>query len=943
MTETEDITGAKYLAVTTADQELNISFSKEDNVKNVVTILRDKNGGVLTFNRAFVSTISEEAAMLVPEGLQIDVKYVVFITSQNPERTKVLFGVNFGAELDLSKLPLIGDQLPKDLSVGVDEFELLLGSEGFSQQEVAALNTIIPPETVVLPQTIAAGANYSMRVQIGGQKEYMSLAAAEKTSGSETIEEQDSSATQPVDRYQTREVTQPGMTMWMRVNKSFGPLTIKRAGGRFHDAKLHLMLDTQLKMGPITLTLEGLSAGSTIATFSPEFNLDGIGLSYEKAPIKISGSFLRHVDVAKDSKNESFSGAAIIKTASLTLSALGAYNDNDLDGTPSVFVYGVVNRAIGVGPPWFNVTGMSAGFGYNRTIKVPKVEQVHEFPLVRVAMRNSYGTDPMTVLGKMKKYIPSSPGKICLALGVRFNTFKLIESFALLLLNLTGKLKLDVIGMSTLKLPAKAKKPLAEIEIAYKANYDFDEHVLRVNGVLTPSSYVIDKKCRLTGSFAFYSWTEGDHAGDFVFSMGGYHPSFEKPAHYPTVPRLGLYWKINKYLTIKGNMYCAMVPSGMMAGGRLEALFKIKKEKKFELKVLGKKVAGVSLSGEVKAAFVAGADFIIAWLPYAYEAEMKVGVGIKVKFKGTAYVDLGVKTVKKSVHKSFDINLSTGLTLWGPEFAGVAHVDWKIVSFDIKFGDQKKPEKKSLSWNEFKEAFLPPADQMLTIAFEDGLIKTVEKTEDGLSKTISIVNPAELVISTNSTIPLTESSVVDKDGNSITLTGKSFGIASMDIPEVPESKQTIQILDVDNGDVDVSDQFILARLLKNAPKALWGSSFNAKPGKNHLVTGMLMGFRITPKPKKKSEVTEDKEVSDFSYDVEQKPDAFAWEASLSLTYDTGTDDQRRTILQGVNNQTETNQRKNILNALGLADLTSLDRISEDTTAAFLRAPEVVSI
>ena len=49
---------------------------------------------------------------------------------------------------------------------------------------------------------------------------------------------------------------------------------------------------------------------------------------------------------------------------------------------------------------------------------------------------------------------------------------------------------------------------------------------------------------RLTGGFAFALWWKGPLAGQFVLTMGGYHPDFHRDG-YPDVPRLGLVWRIS--------------------------------------------------------------------------------------------------------------------------------------------------------------------------------------------------------------------------------------------------------------------------------------------------------------------------------------------------------------------------------------------------------------
>ena len=1031
---TEIINNVDYLVDFADKHELDVSLAKQGTSKLFVCTLHRKDGEPILFNKAFVQAISTNTAEFLPEGLEIEVKDVVFATSKNLGTSKLIFAMSFGKELSLAKLPFIGDKFPKDQMMGVDGFQFIVSSADCAEWEVQAINQLLAEDTMALPKVLSVGMNFSADVQISGMKERLCLAATEeKYSAPEQVISGSTELVSATPIVPQREITQLGMTKWISVNKNLGALTIKRVGARYYNKKFHLMIDTKLKMGAMTLTLEGVSAGSKIRPFKPEFNLDGIGLSYKKGLTQVSGSLLRNAI------DNSYKGMALIKTASMSLSASGAYKN--INGVPSVFIYGVVSKAVGVGPAWFYVTGMAVGFGYNRSIKVPDVKDIEKFPLVAVATgEKSYGDDPLTALRSMQSHIPTSVGDMCLAVGIKFTTFKQINSFALMILNLTGKVKLDVIGISKLRLPSQGK-PLAEIVMAYKATYDFYENALKVDGVITPSSYIIDKKCKLSGNFAFYTWAAGPHAGDFVLSMGGYHPSFKKPAHYPSVPRLALHWKINEYLNVTGNMYYAMVPSGMMAGGRLEALFSFKKSTKFNIKLLGVKVAGVSLSGEVRASFVVAADFIIAWMPYAYEAALRVGIGIKVKFKGTAYVNLMFKTVRKSVSKSFNLNISTGVSIWGPEFSGIAHVDWKIVSFDIKFGNQSKPAAKALCWSGFKEAFLPPPNEILSVAINDGLLKTLDSG-------MSVINPANLAISVNSTIPANKifnsaysayvtyenkiraceasiqmnthkitchnSSKMKKAGkraqaeqlinlsnawffsllyinvqelkqqvasysreierhdtsiNKLTqliadsraeitsiknsLAGKlnqlstvgassSFGFAAMDVQSVSESYQFIRVLDLDNNKTDVSEQFIIKPNLKNAPKSLWGDSFKARPGKDNLIKNMIMGIEITPKPKKKPQETEEKFVTDFSYDIELKDKSFIWKPSLAFIDQAYSDQERRGFIQGINDVNE--NRTNLFTEMGLEpDWFDCQQLETNTDNAFLRAPKIVSI
>ena len=107
---------------------------------------------------------------------------------------------------------------------------------------------------------------------------------------------------------------------------------------------------------------------------------------------------------------------------------------------------------------------------------------------------------------------------------------------------------------------------------------------------LTSNSYILSKDCHLNGGFAFYTWFEPHRqAGDFVLTLGGYHPKFIVPDHYPQVPRLALNWQVSSELHIKADAYFALTGSAIMAGAHLQATWQ---------------------SGALRAWFVAGADFL---------------------------------------------------------------------------------------------------------------------------------------------------------------------------------------------------------------------------------------------------------------------------------------------------------------------------------------------
>ena len=76
-----------------------------------------------------------------------------------------------------------------------------------------------------------------------------------------------------------------------------------------------------------------------------------------------------------------------MKASSFDLTALGAYAQLT-SGQPSLFVFAVLEIPLG-GPPYFFITGAAAGFGFNRRLVIPEVEDIPNFPLVAAAMNPS--------------------------------------------------------------------------------------------------------------------------------------------------------------------------------------------------------------------------------------------------------------------------------------------------------------------------------------------------------------------------------------------------------------------------------------------------------------------------------------------------------------------------------------------------------------------------
>jgi len=398
---------------------------------------------------------------------------------------------------------------------------------------------------------------------------------------------------------------------------------------------------------------------------------------------------------------------------------------------------------------------------------------------------------------------------------------------------------ISIIGLSRITVPAKAPAevtPVAYAELAFLVSFRPQSGVLMAEARLTPNSYLFTKDCKLTGGFAFYAWFKdleikgkepGDKirvaAGDFVVSLGGYHPRFQPPTHYPAVPRLALAWKVSENLQIAGEVYFALTPTCIMLGGRLSALYQ---------------------QNGIRAWFVAYADFLIAWQPLHYDAE--IGVRIGVAYVGTLC----------GISVNFGIELSANVHLWGPPLAGKAEIQCTFISFTIYFGSEEKTSDKRLDWDGFAKSFLPPGNNSLTVSAVAGLVKEEARGQNGICL---IVNPYELKLLVKSAVPAQSihfsSSVTVEERAGIrpaanVIAGTSVGIRPMGIAAMQDSCLIVTVSSLDSADKPTPLHGMqVSPLFQNVPGALWGTQpFDSRklPNSKPELTSALTGIQLRP-------------------------------------------------------------------------------------------------
>jgi len=729
-----------------------LRFGTADDSKYCLASYYDPNGYALNIRSLAKSVLAAEHAALIPASLEISLKSALLAYVKQghgaEEESAVLFGVDLGASIKLSDLPVVGGALPSDMTIGFESLRVIVASASLSSGSVEKLNNLIPAGMNPLPaesrggevgegkpSTQAAlkeGFNISAVLLFGNEPRTLTLPFGEdaKAKGNQpAVAPPVPPGEQPGRQPSASEPVPASSVKWFEIEKSLGPISIRRIGIFYDAPKVGIKFDASLQLSVLTFTLEGLGLSYALGGSTEpleilknlDFTLDGMGLSLGNGPVEIGGSLVR-----VPGRNLQLDGTLLIRTAAFSFSAIGSYVD--LNGTVSVMAFAVLLKELGdpTGTGAFVVTGLAFGFGVNRKLTLPPVEEVQNFPLVQAAMGKQDLAGLAVLPKKLRDYVSPAAGNFWIAAGIKFNSFVVLDSFLLLSVSWGAEIEIGLLGLSRMTVPplVQPAETIACAELALRGVIRIAEGLIQFEARLTENSFIFSKTCRLTGGFAFCVWFAGPHDGDFVVSLGGYHPAFARPAHYPLVPRLGMQLQIGTELSITGEAYFALTPSCMMTGGKLCAVFK---------------------SGGIEAWFIAYADFLMNWQPFYYKAAIGITLGIALR--------LGAIALR--------LEVSVDLKLQGPPFGGEARVVLWVISFTIPFGAHAAAPP-PLSAVEFVKKCLPApkvpsqdkSPDVFSVRITAGLLR--EQEIKAKNRTVRIVNAHRLSLTVQSVIPCTE-------------------------------------------------------------------------------------------------------------------------------------------------------------------------------------------
>ena len=617
---------------------------------------------------------------------------------------------------------------------------------------------------------------------------------------------------------------------WLPVQRAFGPIYVEQVGvgsTLSGDRLTHLqfLLDGGASLLGLAVQVDDLEVGIPLETASDlttwTLDLAALALSYQGGGVSVVAGFGKF-DTALGPEYRGLAQARFSSYGATGVGAYGMFDDGQGGSFPSLFVFIVVDAPIG-GPPPFFVTAIGGGMGINRALEIPA--DITEVPssVFLTALGGSGISDPMGMLEQMGVEFPPDRGALWFAAGLRFTSFALVHTRAVLSVEVNDGLEINLLGLSSLALPS-AELPIANIELAMQARFSTVEGLFSVLAQLTDNSWIINQSCRLTGGFAFVVWFKGSNAGQFVLTLGGYHKDFVRPADFPEVPRLGFSWEPNNNVVVKGGAYFALTSSAVMAGGDLEVAYE---------------------KGIAWASFTAGAHFLASWDPYYFDARIYVSISAGVEFRACFIV---CKTVRLSFDFGVDVHI------WGPKLRGTATLDLSVITVTVKFGPSDSTNSQSyLGWSDFKDKYVlaPPDDSgqrhAVALTVTEGQVATGrgtnEETQDG-SSTRPIRLEPEFLLVAEATHPF----------NRLTLTGAgparesgwALGLGPMGVT-TGTSELTVSLTST-NG--NLLSRLVVDEVVGKVPDAVWHhtapTSVKAEAKMRTAWTGLTMGAVSSP-------------------------------------------------------------------------------------------------
>ena len=376
--------------------------------------------------------------------------------------------------------------------------------------------------------------------------------------------------------------------------------------------------------GPVSLTLARLGIVCDVARPEPGDGgaarldaapaLAGLGIDLRFAPPQgvqlvidagaVSGSgYLFH-----DASAGRYAGAVQLELDLLTLQAVGLVTTS-LPGGRRGYSLLVIVSASNFTPvqlPFgFRLTGVGGLVGLNRAVDVDVLRAgLKAGSLDGALFPRDPTADVSRIVSALEHAMPVRQGRFLAGLMGRFEwgvpTVATIEVG--LVLELPAPVRLLLLGQVTVLLPHR-DHVLVRLRMDVLGVVDQDRGELAVDAVLH-DSFVLSHV--VTGDMALRSRWKGE--ATFLLAVGGFHPSFEPPAGFPSLARIAMTVSRGDSTRLRLEAYLAVTSNTVQTGARVDVLVR---------------AAGFRVEGFL------GFDALFQLSPFMFVVEIAGGVTLK--------------------------------------------------------------------------------------------------------------------------------------------------------------------------------------------------------------------------------------------------------------------------------------------------------------------------
>ncbi|MDC3379014.1 hypothetical protein OAX78_01870, partial [Planctomycetota bacterium] len=259
----------------------------------------------------------------------------------------------------------------------------------------------------------------------------------------------------------------PSEQLLIPIQRSFGPLECERIGisWRSEDKTLSFLFWGGLELRAMHVGVDGLVVSVPIdapGDFSRYgFDLAGVAVSLETSSVAFSAALekLQPDPNARPPRDFiQYDGAASLRVGKVAFAALGsyAYVGSGNSGFTSLFTFALLRAPLGdpTGTGVFFFNGLSAGFGYNRGLVLPAIDQVANFPLVagiadpsKLGGSSSRTPSPAEALAALGNSVPPERGQFWLAAGAFIVSVDLVQTSALVSVSFGNEVEIGLTGL----------------------------------------------------------------------------------------------------------------------------------------------------------------------------------------------------------------------------------------------------------------------------------------------------------------------------------------------------------------------------------------------------------------------------------------------------------------------------------------------------------------